>query len=154
MGRVLFDALVIIIAAAAIGLAINLCNPRGFEPVPRRSLAYRKILPITVVEAKLKYDANIARFIDARETHEYDTTRIAGAVSIPALDGPLPGKGRDTSVLGAPAEIVIYCDGPDCGASDILARRVIDAGYSRSVYILDKGLPEWEARGFPVERGE
>ncbi|MBN2077357.1 MAG: rhodanese-like domain-containing protein [Spirochaetes bacterium] len=145
--RLLGEALVIVAAAAALGLGINLCNPRGYEPVPRPVLAYRKIVSITAEEAKVKYDAGIARFLDAREAEEYADTRIAGAISVPALGGavpPSPGAGR---------EPVIYCDGAACGASDILARRIIDAGHRGIVYVLDGGLPEWDRRGYPMDRG-
>ena len=146
--RLLREALAIVIAAAAVGLGINLCNPRGYEPVPRRVPAYRSVVSITADEAKAKYDAGIARFFDARDAEEFAEARVAGAISVPAMDGgppPPPGEKK---------EAVIYCDGPGCGASDILARRMIDGGHRGLVYVLQGGLPEWADRGYPMERGE
>lgn len=147
MRRLLGEALVIVAAAAALGLGINLVNPRGYEPVPRSALSYRAIVHVSAEEAKVKYDAGIARFIDAREAEEYRESRVAGAISVPALGDAVP----PSPVAGR--EPVIYCEGTGCGASEILARRMIDAGRRGTVYILEDGLPEWERRGYPMERG-
>lgn len=137
----------IVAAAAALGLGVNLVNPRGYEPVPRRVMSYRTIVSVSAEEAKVKYDAGIARFIDAREEEEFRESRVAGAMSVPALGDAL----TPSPVAGT--EPVIYCGGAGCGASGILARRMIDAGRRGTVYIMEGGLPEWERRGYPVERG-
>lgn len=144
--RLLGEALVIVAAAAALGLGVNLVNPRGYEPVPRRVMSYRTIVSVSAEEAKVKYDAGIARFIDAREAEEYRESRVTGAISVPALGDAVPPPVAGT-------EPVIYCGGAGCGASEILARRMIDAGRRGAVYILEGGLPEWERRGYPMERG-
>ena len=146
--RLFGEALVIVAAAAVLGLGFNLFNPRGYEPVPRRSLSYRAIVPLSAEAAKLKYDAGIARFIDAREEEEYGDARVAGAISVPALGNDLP----PSAIAGR--EPVVYCGAAECGVSEILARRMIDAGHRGIVYVLDGGLSEWDRRGYPMERGK
>lgn len=149
--RLLKDILVIIVAASAAGLAINLFHPRGFVPVSRQDLALKRIVTISAVEAKIKYDAGMALFIDAREKVAFDASHIAGAAHVPA-DGP-PAGALD-AVTARPREIVIYCDGASCGAAAALARTMIGRGYERNLYVIDDGFPGWEKRGYPVERSE
>jgi rhodanese-related sulfurtransferase len=147
--RLLKDMLAIIIAAAAAGLAINLFHPRGFVPVSRQDLALKRVVSVSAVEAKIKYDAGMALFVDARDTEEFAAGHIAGAGNIPAVDPP---AGALDALLRRTREIVIYCDGASCGAAAKLARELIGRGYGRNLYVIDDGFPGWEERGYPVER--
>ncbi|OHD66324.1 MAG: hypothetical protein A2176_07505 [Spirochaetes bacterium RBG_13_51_14] len=174
--RLIKEMFTIVVAASIIGFGINLFNHHGFLLVGGRDLKYKKIVPISSFEAKIKYDAGIALFIDAREKSEYDDARITGAINIPPFsqfgpdaadepsggnrDGagadtsPDPGTGVDVSFMSRPVEIIIYCERSSCGASEMVGRRLIDRGYVRNIYIIDKGFPEWKSLGYPVERGE
>ena len=149
--RLLKNMIAIIVVAAAAGLAINLVHPRGFAPVSRQDLALKRLVSISTAEAKIKYDAGMALFIDARSKPEFDSARIAGAENIPADDPP---AGAIEAVMARPRELVIYCDGASCGASAGLARAMIDRGYGRTIYVIEEGFPGWEERGYPVERSE
>lgn len=149
--RLVKDMLVICVAACAAGLCANLLHPRGFMLIGRQAFEARKNVAITAEEAMIKHDAG-AIFIDAREKDEYDRVRIRGALTMPALDAEA-GKGKaDYSMLQRPAEVVVYCDGPACGASAMLAEAIRKSGYGRTIYILERGIPEWESKGYPVER--
>ena len=147
--RLLKDMLVILVAASAAGLAINLYHPRGFVPVSRQDLALKRVVSVTAVEAKIKYDSGMALFVDAREKVAFDDGHVAGAVHIPA---DAPPAGALDALMGRPREIVIYCDGAECGAAAKLARDMIGRGYGRNLYVIDEGFPGWEERGYPVER--
>jgi len=149
--RLLKDIAVILVAAAAAGLAINLFHPRGFVPVSRQELALKRVVPVSAAEAKIKYDAGMALFIDAREKAEYDDGHIAGAGSVPAS---APPAGAIAAAMARPLELVVYCDGAACGAAEKLARAIIGRGYGRTVYVIRDGFPAWEERGYPVERKE
>ncbi len=148
--RLVKNMFVICVAAGAAGLCVNLFHPRGFILVGRQSLEARKNVAISGEEAKIKHDAG-ALFIDAREKDEYDRGRIRGALNIPALDAAAGTPGADYSVLDRPLEAVIYCDGPACGASAMLAEVLRKRGYGRTIYILEQGIHEWESKGYPVE---
>jgi rhodanese-related sulfurtransferase len=153
--RLFKDMLVILVVAGAVAVVVNLFNPRGFVLVSRSSIEQRKIVAITAEEAKIKFDSDMAIFIDAREKAEFDYARIRGAMNIPASDAAAkPGSDQKFLFLNKPAEIVIYCDGASCGASGTMAKLILDRGYGRNIYVLQKGFPEWESRGYPVERGE
>jgi rhodanese-related sulfurtransferase len=149
--RLLKDMLAIIVVAAAAGLAINLFHPRGFVPVSRQDLALKRVVSLSAAEAKIKYDAGMALFIDARAKAEFDGARIAGAENIPADDPP---AGALTAAMSRPRELVVYCDGVECGAAEKLARTMIGRGYGRNIYVIAEGFPGWEERGYPVDRSE
>ncbi|OHD69428.1 MAG: hypothetical protein A2W19_05840 [Spirochaetes bacterium RBG_16_49_21] len=146
------DILFIAVAAAAAAFVINLFHPRGYVLVSRSDFDNKRVVFITAEEAKIKYDSKAALFIDARETAEYDASHISGSVSIPAGD-PFPGPGGELQYREQPKEIVIYCDGSSCGASELLARKILSLT-PRHVYIIEKGFPDWKAHGFPVREGE
>ncbi len=151
--RLVKDMFALLAAAGCIGIAVNLFHPRGFTLVSRPDLEARKTVFISSEEAKIKHDAE-AVFVDAREKEEYDAARVAGAVNLPALDAAAGKSGMDPAIFEKPAELVIYCDGPACGASAMLAETIRKRGYGRTIYIIEQGLPEWESKGYPVERGK
>lgn len=149
--RLLREMLVILVTAGAMGIVINLVHPRGFILISRPALEARKIVTISAEEARIKYDAG-AVFIDARDRDEFNAAHIPGAVNVPALDVENHKSGLDFTFLQKPAELVLYCDGPACGASAMLARAIQERGYSRTIYIIGEGIPEWESRGYPIDR--
>ena len=150
--RLIREMCVILAAAGALGVAMNLSHPRGFVLVSRTDIEARKNVPISAAEAGIKRDAG-AVFVDAREKAEFKNARVPGAINIPALDAEAKTPGMDFGFLDRPAEIVIYCDGPSCGASALLAEAIRKRGYGRVLYMLEEGLSGWEAKGYPVERG-
>jgi rhodanese-related sulfurtransferase len=153
--RLLKDMTLIFVVAGAIAVVINLFNPRGFVLVSRSSLEQRNIVPVTAMEAKIKYDNGVAVFIDARDKSEYEHAHIRGAINIPVSDAMAKqGMGEKFEFLKRPVEVVVYCDGPTCGASESMAKLFLERGYRRNIYIIQKGFPEWELHEYPVERGE
>jgi rhodanese-related sulfurtransferase len=142
----------ILVAAGAAGVTINLVHPRGYILVSRPALEARRIVTISSEEAKIKLEAG-AVFVDAREREEYENARIRGAVNVPVLEASQK-PGPDFSFLTRQVEVVIYCDGPSCGASTALAGLIQKRGYGRTLYVIGQGFPEWEAGGYPVDRGK
>ncbi len=150
--RLVREMFVILAAAGAAGIAVNLFHPRGYVLVSRADLEARKTVFLSAGEARIKHDAG-AVFVDAREKAEFEQARVPGAINVPALDAAAGKPAMDFGFLGRQAEIVIYCDGPSCGASAMVAEAIRKRGYGRILYILTGGLPGWEAEGYPVERG-
>ena len=150
------EALNLMVVIALIAFAVNLVHPRGFSLVSRKELALKQIVPISAEEAVIKQGSPAALFIDSREPDEFRSSRIPGAVNLPYYT-EFPGKTREMIVrmlpgLGVSKELVIYC-GATCGSSRHLAEMLIREGYRRHIYILDKGLPEWAARKYPLQKG-
>ena len=147
------EIIVITIVAAVLGFGVNLFHPRGYVLVSNSSMSYTRIVTISTEEAKMKFDAGNAIFVDSRLKEEYDVSHISNAVHIPALPESLSYEKikANTSLLNQKKELLIYCDGEGCGSSEILARRIVDAGYSRNVYILRDGLPDWKRNKYTAE---
>ncbi len=113
---------------------------------------------VDAVKAKSLIDAG-TRVIDARVANEYAEGHIKGAISVPykeksakATDFDATQDSFDLSKLPADKNtaMVFYCNGAECWKGYKAATAAIKAGY-KTVYWLRLGLPEWKAKGFPVE---
>jgi rhodanese-related sulfurtransferase len=147
-------AVYIIILSALIGFIVNLFHPKGFSFTSKTALKSNNIVFISSEEAKIKKENTSVIFVDSRQSDEYEISRIPGAINIPAIPASISVKKiKDNfDILSKPNELVLYCDGPSCGSSQILAETLIEMGYSKHVYIIKNGIPEWEAMGMPIER--
>lgn len=150
--QVLREAAHICIIAVLLGFAINAAHPRGFLLVGRAAMREKRIVRLSLDEARLKHAAGAAVFVDARTPEEFREGRIAGAINVPAgYEGRLYRNGAFLlPALQGDREIVLYCDGVECGAAEELARKMIGEGYPRNLYIVTDGYPAWKARGLPV----
>jgi len=82
--------------------------------------------------------------LDVRPEEEYAAGHVPGAVSIPVAE-----LKRRLKELPKNKEIVAYCRGSFCAFAPEAARYLGSKGFR--TYILDAGLPDWEAAGLPVE---
>jgi rhodanese-related sulfurtransferase/biotin operon repressor len=82
--------------------------------------------------------------LDVRPEQEYAAGHVPGAVSIPVAE-----LRRRIKELPKNREIVAYCRGSFCAFAPEAARYLDKKGFR--AYILDAGLPDWEAAGLPVE---
>lgn len=82
--------------------------------------------------------------LDVRPVEEFHAGHIPGAVSM-----PLGELKRRLDSLPKYREVVAYCRGPYCVFA-IEAVQVLRANGFRAVR-MDEGVPEWRARGLPVE---
>ena len=118
------------------------------QHVTRQYLEQRGALePVDNHELVRRVRGGTVTLIDVRPREEYLAGHIRGALSVPLADlgtrlGNLP-KRRD---------IVAYCRGPYCvmalDAVELLRRQGFRA------HRLEQGVPEWRARGWPVESGD
>ncbi len=100
-----------------------------------------------------------AVLFDTRVAGEYAEAHIKGAVSVPykeksakSVDFDASQDKFDLSKLPADknAPIITQCNGPECWKSYKSAVAAIKAGY-KHVYWFRTGIPEWKAKGYPVE---
>jgi rhodanese-related sulfurtransferase/DNA-binding transcriptional ArsR family regulator len=84
--------------------------------------------------------------LDVRPEEEYHAGHIPGALSV-----PLAELERRLSDLPRRREVVAYCRGPYCVLAIEAVARLRARGY-RAVR-LESGVPDWRARGYPVETG-
>lgn len=80
-------------------------------------------------------------WLDARPAAAFARDRVPGALPLTEddWDALLPGVLERWT---AGTRVVVYCDGGDCRASELVAARLRDAGLS-PVFILAGGWPAW-----------
>jgi len=90
--------------------------------------------------------------LDARKPEEYKEGHISGALNFygneldqfaPSVIPQIPNKNK---------EIVAYCHGGDCDLSLLVAKSLIETGYTH-VEIFTGGWPEWKKAGYPITLG-
>jgi rhodanese-related sulfurtransferase len=151
--RIIFrHAFYIILISTIIGFAVNLFHPDGFVLVSKKLEKNKSIVLISSEEARIKKDSLSAIFVDSRPEDEFENSHIQGAINIPAEPEPEPKIKEYSGMLYGEKELVLYCDGVECGSSQILANKLINMGYERHVYIIKHGIPEWTKKGFALER--
>jgi rhodanese-related sulfurtransferase len=150
MSVIIRHALFIFLISSVIGFAVNLFHPKGFVLVSKESEKNKNIVFISSEEAKIKREGLSAIFIDSRPEDEFELSHIPGAINIPAVHPESKIK-EYSGALNSEKELVIYCDGTECGSSQILANILIEMKYSRHIYIIKNGIPEWTEKGFPLE---
>ncbi len=91
-----------------------------------------------------------ATVFDARLPKEYAISHIPGALNVAAKPGVgLSVRVSDVAEIGAivtdkQAPIVLYCNGPFCGASKRLSEELLEAGYT-NIRRYQLGIPTWRA---------
>jgi rhodanese-related sulfurtransferase/DNA-binding transcriptional ArsR family regulator len=103
--------------------------------------------PVGDDELLRRVRAGEVTLIDVRPREEYVAGHLPGAISLPMHE--LAKLARD---LPADRDVVAYCRGPYCvmgfEAIDLLRRHGFRA------HRLELGVPDWRARGWPVETGD
>ncbi|MFC1671252.1 rhodanese-like domain-containing protein [Spirochaetota bacterium] len=152
--RLIKDIISILIFSAVIAIIANLINPRGFTLVSNDFIKNKKIVHISIKEARIKYSSKLAVFVDSRVINDFRKNHIKGAINIPANPESISLKKIRSyfKILNRQKELVIYCGGLSCGTSELLARRIIGMGYSRHIYIIKEGFPAWLKSGYTVEK--
>jgi rhodanese-related sulfurtransferase len=96
---------------------------------------------------------------DTRVAAEYAEAHIKGAKSLPYKEKSAKAasfdKGQDDFALEKlPSDkntpVIFYCNAGDCWKSYKASKVAIDAGYKK-VHWYRGGIPDWRAKGLPVE---
>ena len=113
---------------------------------------------VTAEKAKSMAEKGVL-IVDTRVANEYVEQHIKGAVSIPykeksdkSVDFNAKLDSFDLSKLPADKNtaVIFYCNAGECWKSYKSSVAAIKGGY-KSIYWLRGGIPEWKAKGFPVE---
>lgn len=146
----IWQGAILVVIAVVLALSVNALRPDGLPLVERP--AARTIQPgvastISLPGALKLYHAHTALFLDARDPYMFNQAHIPGALSVP------PGKSAlvMSQLTTDPGRMIItYCDGPECGRSEQLARELKDKGLP-NVRIMTEGWYAWLNSGFPIE---
>ncbi len=166
--RILFEAIILCALSAAVGLSLNfklifnafsgksvstlvIAASVVAEPAAENSVT-ADVFPVPVELDELDDLLSAgALLIDSRNSVDYQTNHLAGAISLPLgeLDQDLENFKKEVSI---DQTLVIYCSGYGCPDSFDLGARLISEGYT-DVLIYEGGFPEWRDAGRPLAGG-
>lgn len=136
MTRTLTLPLALLVAATL----VPACASSNSSKRAATNAGHSDIPVMTWDEAKAAQD-NGAVLVDARGADSYEAGHIPGAILASVRD--------DQAVSKLPADknvqLVTYCGGPQCNASNTLASRAVAAGYTK-VAEYKGGFPEWASK--------
>lgn len=154
------QAVVVLILGFVFAFAHNGVSVNGIDP-------FRKIADVPVLQEHNNTGTGGIRIIgleriqkivdsggmviDARTPGEYEDGHIPSAILLDYyemaryLDGVLP-------LIEPGTEIALYCTGPTCEDSELLARELYAMGYT-NLLVFKGGYEEWVAADLPVETG-
>jgi rhodanese-related sulfurtransferase len=141
-----------LIAAALFGLLF--AGPALADTPP--SLDGTKLVSADDVQ---KLQASGATVIDVRVASEYAEGHIKGAISVPYREKSDKAVTFDASQdefnlakfpPAKDAEIVVYCNGPECWKSYKASTLAVKGGYTK-IYWYREGFPNWKSKGLPSE---
>ena len=139
---------VALVLAGTVGAAVAAETPPG--------LAGATV--VTAEQAKALADGGAA-MIDTRVANEYVQEHIKGAKSVVykekrPKDVKFDPKEDSFDMAKLPADknapVVFYCNGAECWKSYKASKLALDGGYKK-VNWLRGGIPEWKAKGYPVQ---
>lgn len=167
MLRALLQAVLVVAAAAVAALAFNAAQPNGIDPFRRPvdvpivdrtaagggdsvEAAHEGICFVSLEEFREIVEAGDP-VLDARTAVEYDEGHVPGAILCDYFEmgtyfeKVLPG-------LAPKMRIGVYCSGPLCDDSEMLARELYALGFT-NLCVFRGGYEEWTEAGLPVEAG-
>ncbi len=146
------ETFLIIGLSCCVGVVFNFfwVNSVPFITPPKAEMYAKKNIPsLSLEETKAKFDQGGIIFLDARKADEYKLKHIKGALSLPVTHFELYYP-RMKKLLPKDAEIVVYCEGEECGASLHLAEELIGLRY-KNIQVFLGGWVEWNKAGYPAE---
>jgi rhodanese-related sulfurtransferase len=115
------------------------------EQVTRQFLEERDVMEAVDRESLIeRVQRGEVTVLDVRPVEEYQAGHIPGAISVPL--GELKQKLAD---LPRDREFVAYCRGPYCVLAVQAVEMLRRSGFK--AIRMSEGLPDWRARGLPVE---
>jgi rhodanese-related sulfurtransferase len=145
---------IIIIAAIGVcsGIVFNLfwVNRVPFLTPSKAEIYAQKNIPsLNLDETKRLHDQGGHLFLDARSATDYDLRHIKGALNLPVTHFELYYP-KLKGMMPKDADIVVYCEGEECGASLHLSEELIRLQY-KNVKVFLGGWVEWNKAGYPSE---
>jgi rhodanese-related sulfurtransferase len=165
--RAITQAAAIVLLGAAAGLLNNAFSVNGIDPFRKydhvpvyengEAPAEEAGIPdkegvcfVTLEEFQQIYDAGYP-VIDARTASEYESGHIPGAMLCDYFE---MGRYFETVLprLSREEKIAVYCTGPSCDDSEMLAKELYTLGYTK-LCVFRGGIEEWTEAGFELEYG-
>jgi len=159
LGSAIIQAAALLALACAVGFSFNAISKTGlksFAAPPAASAtdpdgAHEGRIRIIALEEAREFVESGGVVIDARTKDQYKEGHIRGAIPLDyyelgrALDEVLP-------LLSKEARTMVYCEGPSCDTSELLAGELARIGFTK-LLVFKGGIEEWTEAGLPVEKG-
>ncbi|MBO9539175.1 rhodanese-like domain-containing protein [bacterium] len=113
-------------------------------PSPEALQAAKYLTPQQVIQRQKRGERIVIG--DVRKEAAFNTRRIMGAKSLPAVEMPLWAP-----KLNSKDALVLYCACPHDEASIIAAYQLQNQYKAKNVYVLKGGINEWIAKGYPFD---
>jgi len=158
MTRSIAQATAVAVIALSVAFIHNALSSNGIDPFKKRTL-------IPVVDDSVDIESEGIRIIslehlrkvidsggaviDARPAAEYDAGHVPGAIHLDyyefgwQIDDVQP-------LLDYENELAIYCSGPLCEDSELLAKELYTLGY-RNILVFRGGIEKWMEEGLLLE---
>lgn len=86
--------------------------------------------------------------VNVLSNEEFEKQRIPGSINIPVQAQGFEDAAED--ILPQEAEIIVYCAGFECRASDTAVKMLEEVGYANLIEY-EGGMEDWIEKGNPVE---
>jgi rhodanese-related sulfurtransferase len=168
MLRAITQGVLLAAVAAGVAFAFNAVQPNGIDPFRRPAE-----VPVVVGDSTSSPDGPAAphegiRYVsleefreildagdpvlDARTDREYEEGHIPGAILCDYYETGNYFE-KVLPLLAPRMRIGIYCTGPLCEDSEMLARELYTLGYT-NLCVFRGGIEEWTDAGLPLETGQ
>lgn len=126
-------------------------NPAATQPSggdPLAGLPVQGMVDVTIAQAKALWDKGVP-FIDGRQPAERrDWVRESVHLTRDML---MTSEGVATAEqFDRESPVVVYCNGPECHESHLLAELLSAAGF-KTVYVMTDGIEAWRNAGYAVD---
>jgi len=167
MKKAIAQAAVLVLFGTAVGLIHNAFSANGIDPFRKLdgvpiydngetpltetdSRDHDGICFVSLEEFRKMADAGYP-VLDARTSAEYESGHIPGSMLCDYFE---MGRYFECVLprLSPDERIVIYCNGPSCDDSEMLARELYEMGY-RKLCVFNGGIEEWTDAGLKLEHG-
>jgi rhodanese-related sulfurtransferase len=145
-------ALAVLVAAAVHFPLIQRFARGEFQESFFQAAEYPGVRLITLEEAEDLWRKGEAVFLDARREESYGEGHVPRALNLHSVgSGPaLPG---DIMRMDRRMTLVVYCEGGDCQASLLQAKRLHDQGF-KDIRVMTGGWAGLQAAGLPQDKGD
>ena len=151
MWRTVQRSLLIVVASAAVGLAVNAVSPRRIPYITPPKPVVEPSVFIPLADAYKAWNSGGAIFLDARAPADYEAGHIANAFSLPT-ESFGEHFSQVAAFLAPESAIICYCDGVECDLSHHLADLLRQNGFN-NIHILQNAWTEWSKAGYPTSTG-
>ncbi len=151
-GETARKALWLILAALILAVAVNLLHPKRIPWVEDwanrvEAQAVAEKVPLVQLSDMLNFLRDGSRlFVDARPAEEYAKAHLPGAVSLPFQTL----ESSQVSMLSSDKPLVVYCSGPECDDSLLLALELRKLGRADAAVFIG-GMELWQAELLSTE---